>query len=359
MAEKNLVLPVKTMEQSIDEALGLIQTERSGAINGLYTRWKGINNFMMKYWRFSSVTTIAGMSGSGKSSILNMIEDDFTNPILNPTFLRHQDANGNWVGEDKIIVLAFKYEMDAADEVLRTLSGKVQKSYSYLLSSKLVKRNQNISETDVYNRVTDEEFETYNVELKKLIDRPIVYIETAGNLEQFYATCAYYKQKYPSRRLVVTLDHSLLSKKLSEKDDMELTAHTAQIAIQIRKVFGALVIFLSQLNGEIEKPLRRENPALHFPVKTDIHCGNQLYWACDNVLIFHRPELLNIRRYGLVKTATESFAIDTTDVIHAACIKSRKNSIGSIWFKNQFEIGNMLQVSPNSIKYVKPENAIE
>src|SRR5258705_13898682 len=117
------ILPIKSIAEAVEEAKGLIQTERSGEINGLYTRWVGINKFKFKYWRFGTVTCIAGGSGSGKSAILNMIEDDFTNPMLNPKFYKD------------MAILAFKYEMSAADEVLRTLSGISKKSYAHLLSS--------------------------------------------------------------------------------------------------------------------------------------------------------------------------------------------------------------------------------
>lgn len=340
-------LPSKTISEAVDEAKGLVQTERSGEINGLYTRWRGVNRALMKYWRFNTVTVIAGASGSGKSAILNMIEDDFTNPQLNPSFLGHSNKDI----EPRIMLLAFKYEMDAADEVLRNLSGKVEKSYSYLLSSQTITKFGPL-ENESYNKVTDEEYDNYCKKLDSLRNKPIRFIELAGTVDQLYSTCAYYKEKFPNRRLVVTLDHSLLSQKLSEKDDLELTAHTAHTAIRLRKNFGALVIFLAQLNGEIEKPIRREKEDLHFPVKTDIHCGNQLYWACDNVIVVHRPELLGITKYGRLQGDGQSYSINSKKVIHWAWIKSRKNKTGHIWFENQFDRGGMIQIDPSSVKWI-------
>lgn len=288
---------------------------------------------------------------SGKSAILNMIESDFTNPELNPTFLRHKDGNGNWIGEDKIMILAFKYEMSAADELLRTLSGISQKSYAYLLSSETTGEG--------YNRVTDSEYETFVTHLDALKNKPIKFIENSGNLEELKATCAYYKEKFPARRLIITIDHTLLSKKLSERDDLELVANTAQTAIELRKNLGAMVIFLCQMNGEIEKPARRENLKLQIPVKTDLHCANQLFWACDNVLIWHRPELLNIERYGDFKGRGGSFSVDCRGIIHCAYIKSRKNKTGNGWFRNEFNIGNMSQIRSEDIKWKFGQTQLE
>ncbi len=353
MQEKPKVLPIKHIAEAVEDAKSLIQEERSGIVNGLYTRWTGINRAKFKYWRFRNVTMIAGMSGSGKSAILNMIEDDFTNPVLNPKYLlkfnpdtKNYLWDGKFIEEPKICILAFKFEMDAADEVLRNLSGKSKLSYSYLLSSQSNREESKAQGTEVYNRISDEEFVTLSNELDKLKNRPIRYIETAGNLEQIWGTCAAFKEKHPDKRLIVTLDHTLLSEKLNEKDDLELTSNTARLAIRLKKAFDANVIFLGQLNGEIEKPIRRDNPDLQFPVKTDIHCGNQIYWACDDVVVFHRPEILNISKYG-----RKPFALNTRGLIHCAWLKSRKNTAGNIWFKEVFQEGNMVQIDPATMEW--------
>jgi replicative DNA helicase len=325
-------LPIKTMAEAVEDAKSLINEERSGKINGLYTRWNGVNRAKFKYWRFKNVTMIAGGSGSGKSAILNMLEDDFTNP----------EMNGKW--QDKICILAFKFEMDAADEVLRNLSGKTKLSYSYLLSSQGDAKKSQEAGKDVYNTITDEEFYKLNIELDKLKSRPIRYIENSGNLDQIWNTCAAFKQQFPDKKLIVTMDHLLLSEKLDEKDDLELTSNTAKLAIRLRKGLGAAVIILAQLNGEIEKIIRRDNPDFQFPVKTDIHCGSQIYWACDDVVIFHRPELLNITKYG-----KNPAALNTRHLVHGAWIKSRKSSPGNIWFHERFKEGNMDQIDPKTI----------
>lgn len=345
-------LPTKTMSQAVEEAKSEIDIERSGQITGLYCRWRKMNRFMMKYWRFATVTTIVGASGSGKSAILNMLEDDFTNPELNQYF--HYKINGGkfvknedkYILEPKIIVVAFKYEMTAADEILRNLSGKVKKSYANLLSSEVIIEDSKKSEVDIYNRVNDQEFEKYIIELDKLKSRSIVFIESAGNLEQLYNTCKLVSEQNPGKKLIVTVDHSLLSQKLSEKDDLELSSATAHMAIKLKKTLKAMVIFLMQLNGKIEEVARRDNPTLQFPTKADIHCGNQVYWACDNVLIYHRPELLGITKYG-----NNPFPLETKNLIHCAGIKSRKNKPISLFYENKFSEGNMIETTTDIMKW--------
>jgi len=312
------ILVVKTFDEAAAEARAKVSLERSGKQLGLLTRFEGINAAMLKYFRFGHVTMLAGASGSGKSAILNMIEDDFTNKAI----------NGKFYGE--VMLIACKYEMAASDELLRTISGKLEKSYGYLLSA------ERDADTKEYNSITDSEFDAIQAQLEALKGRDIYYIEVAGNLIQLYNTVVYYKGLFSNKKIVVTIDHSLLSVKLDEKDDLALMSNTAHCAMKMKKALGAMVIFINQLNGEIEKSQRKENPALHYPQKTDIHCGNQLFWACDDVWTFHRPELIGIDLYGKRK-------IPTKDLIHGLLLKARFGTMANVWFEQEFSKGRMTQ----------------
>ena len=313
------VLPIKTIDQVIDTAIKYVDEERQNIQRGLLCRFSKVNQLKGKYWRYGKVTLLAGLSGHGKSAFLNMLEDDFTNVELNKNF------------KEKHIVLAFKYEMEAKDEVLRNISGKMEKSYNYLLSSEYLK------DGETYNTISDDEFEFIKSNAEKLRGRPILYVESSGNLEQLLATVIHIRTQHPDAKITVTIDHILLSKKLGEKDDLELMSNTAHYAIILKKM-GINVIFLSQLNGEIERSTRKENPTLHYPSKIDIHCGNQIYWACDDVMVFHRPELLGIEKYGKYKIPTKS-------KIHLAYIKSRGGNTGNIFFLENFYKGGIIQLS--------------
>jgi energy-coupling factor transporter ATP-binding protein EcfA2 len=323
------ILAIKTIEQAADEARQKVALERSGAQLGLFTRFNNINAAMLKYFRFGQVTMIAGASGSGKSAILNMIEDDFTNTAINGKF--HKE----------VLLIACKYEMSAADELLRTTSGKIEKPYSYLLSSDFNK------DTKAYNTITDNEFTLISETLEKLKGRSIYFIEVAGNLNQLFATVKYYRDENPEKEIVVTIDHSLLSAKLDEKDDLALMSATAHCAMRMKKVLRVMVIFINQLNGIIETAVRKENHNLHYPQKTDIHCGNQLFWACDDVWVFHRPEMIGIDLYGKRK-------IPTKNLIHGLLLKSRFGVMANCWFEQEFAKGRM---TSRDIEYFikKPE----
>lgn len=319
MLDPSKILPIKHIDISIEEAKNAIERERSGKQLGLYCRFSGLNRGMLKYWRFGQVTLLAGMSSGGKSTLLNILEDDFTN----------KEMNGNFDG--KVIVIAYKYEMSSSDEVLRNVSGKLETSYSNLLSAEYLK--DDAEGKPIYNNISDSEFEKISVKLDSLKGRQIFYIEHAGNLAQLYETYLHLKAKYPGYKFVISIDHALLSKKLDERSDMELMQNTGMTAIRLRKD-GCMVIIIGQLNGNIEDNTRRENPMLHYPIKTDVHNGNQVFWACDNVMLFHRPELLKIEKYGKEKR-------DAKKLIHIAFIKSRFGKIGNIWLQENFAKGRI------------------
>ena len=369
---------------SIDEAKKRIADERSGEQHGLYCRYGPLNRAMLKYWRFRHVTLIAGSSGSGKSYFVNMLRQDFLDTVdivyqkidaftLNIEEAQHviYDPDTGKAGRPqegeptnalyypsarlfqhdgrlihkainkgckyKVINIHFGYEMDAPDELLRSAANVLGKSYGYLMSSEYDKTLKQ------YARVTDIESASCDEVLESFRTRKEFYIATSGNLRQLYWTVEFIANKYPDYKLCITIDHTLLSVKLGEKSDNELQAATARTCIDLRTDFDAMVIPVGQLNQNIEKDERILKPAMHYPGKSDIHCGAALWWACDNVLINHRPERLNIQHYGPDK-------LNTSHLIHGAMIKSSKGREANMWFRENFDNGRILSATRDNFK---------
>jgi replicative DNA helicase len=376
---------IKTFE-AIDSSKKRINDERSGEQLGMYCRWGKLNKAMLKYWRFNHVTMIGGMSGSGKSFILNMLRTDFLDnedwriPISNmfnlgseaiqaiydekqdkfhlpKSPIDEQDVNcivypeaRLWKKHDDddyyyhralnrdsnqtVVALHFGYEMDPEDELIRAASSIVGVSYGYIMSS----TTELIDGQESYVYLNDNEYNVICNALDLLKGRKEYYVSLSGNVVQMMNTVKAVYAANPGCKLLVTIDHTLLSKKLNEKDDAELQASIARFALDIRQLFGCAVILLNQLNQSIEKTERRTKPVLHYPIKSDIHLGAQIWWACDNVIIFHRPSLLNIDRYGVYK-------LNTKNLVHGAVIKSRKGQTGDIYLENKFNQGRLIQKS--------------
>ncbi len=308
-------LKIKSAETAAADAKLILEEERDGRQRGLLCRFKNLNMAMLKWWRFGLITQIASPSGGGKSYLLNMLIEDFTD----------EELNGNFYG-GSVVVLCFSFEMRASDELLRTTSRKMQKSYKYLRSSAYDESK------GTYNTLTDMEFNDSIAFLDKFAKRKILYVETSGNLGEIEATIDYVANKYPNANIVTTFDHALLVKRFDEGNEVELIANLAGKQIEWTKTYNLMSIILGQCNANIEQPIRRENNFLHYPIKSDIHGSNQMYMACDNVLVAHRPKLLKLEKYGPLNIVTK-------DLMHGALIKGRFAGAGNLWFKDELDFG--------------------
>jgi len=344
------ILPVTSKEQATQQALEVIQAERTGKQLGLLTRFPAFNIAMRKYLRFNTVNLWAGLSGHGKSYLLNLITEDC---------LDYLEQNGLNYNIDFIpVVLQFCFEMSSHTEILRSCANDLGFNYNHLLSSHYDKN------TKTYNRLTDEELVVVEAYMKYYRRKSILFFETAGNINLIYNTVAHYVRGYNAKneawnranpdkpprifKFIINLDHTLLVERLGEKDALELMANIGKIAIRIRKEFGAMVNLVGQLNNNIENTDRILKPALHSPIKSDIYAQGQLYNACDSVFTIHQPSLLGIKQYGINKK-------DTRGLMHLQVLKARHGSIGNIWLLNLLSEGKIIPY-PKPIAMEEDEN---
>lgn len=326
MSSKDYVPVLKTIKDINKEAIAKINQERSGKQLGLKSRFTRLNIAVGKYFRFNQVYSINGLSGHGKSALLNILLQDFKNPYNNKDFI------------DPVVICHNSFEMLPVDEVLRSISGKLDMSHAYLLSSEF--------QGDTYNQISDIEVDLISNALEDEAEVDHYYFEepttTLGILKNVKASIEFYQEKYNTDvipRVVVAIDHTLLVEPLEKKDNvLDTMTRLAKLAIFLKKR-GYMVIFIGQLNNEIERPERIKNPDLHYPMKSDIYAQAQLFNACDVVMTIHQPELLGIMYYGKNKYLTSKLA-------HLQLIKNRFGSVGSIWLENRFNEGKLIQITP-------------
>lgn len=326
------ILPFITAREAVAQAKAIVLKERSGEQLGLYTHYPAFDRSMGKYARFSNVNLYAGLSGHGKSYLLNSLTEGFTD--------KHKNAKFGFLP----IVLQFCFEMSAADEILRSCASDLGISYSHLLSSQYDKKS------DSYNRLTDEELLKVEAYLSYYENKSIIFIEVSGNVNLIYNTVEYFYTGYKKKEtpilkyaFIVNIDHTLLIDKLNESDLLELMGNVGKVAIRMRKDFQAMVNLLGQLNNNIEDTKRLLTPTLHFPQKSDIYAQGQLFNACDNVYVIHQPQLLKIDFYGKDK-------IPTANLIHLIKLKSRHGTVGNVWLYNDLKNGRIIEVPKTPIK---------
>jgi|VirMetMinimDraft_7_1064189.scaffolds.fasta_scaffold02370_5 hypothetical protein len=358
------MLTPTTYTSAVKTANREITRELSGDQNGLITRFTPLNKAMMKYMRFASIYTIAGASGSAKSFLLNNLRDDFrsTEEIILPfetndeELIKHIEtkASISFTGKElifpainkdatfKVCMLHFGFEMNPGKEIARSVCDYAGMNYSYLHSSFAKKISNGVYE---YNVLTSEEHRFTTTILNYLQrTKNVLFFNHAGTVMDIFKTVEVAYNKYVRNNpepteLIVTLDHTLLVAKDKEKSDTELINNLSKMFISLREVFGAMVIPLNQFNNEIEDDRRRSKPGLHYPLKSDIYCGGQLFQASDFVFTMLMPSKLGIPQYGPREVTTQN-------IIHLGLIKSRYDNDGQLWLYNDLANGHLLPAYP-------------
>jgi replicative DNA helicase len=267
------MLPFKHISESAKDIIEYINDRRNGKVRSLRTRWRKFNNQCMGGIEPNTIYTIAGVSGSGKSSFLNSLESDLFD--LNP--------------KEDFIVLSFNFEMLSSKQVGRKLSYRLKKTTQQLYSGL---DNEQLTDNDI----TEIEKEA------KLISKyPIYYVDLPGNIDEIRSTVLEFMKLdfVKDKWLIITLDHALLTKGRQGEKERETLANLQYTFMELKKYGNNTIIQLSQMNREIEGAERMANPTMHFPSRRDIFGSEALFQASDYVIVMHRPELLQLKTYGV------------------------------------------------------------
>lgn len=303
-------LPIRHIRHAVEEAKKVIEEGMTGDQQALFSRHPKIRKALLGGWRFNNIYVIAGASGSFKSYYLNMLYQDFCDPELNKHFKK------------PFKILHFAFEMSAYDEVLRATTTKSKIPYRKLVSAD--------------EPLTQEEYQLAIPYLDSLKETEMYFVETTGNIHQIKETVKYFQAKFPEHYLVIGLDHTLLPNYYTEKNEIELVANLAKVAIELRKDIHCMVLLVNQLNSDIEERERIVNPALHYPIKRDLFSSKQVYQAANYVVVLHAPEKLGITSYG-------PHGYRTDNLIAWHLIKARQGVPGIIRLKNELGEGNITE----------------
>lgn len=306
--EQNLSNVIRPMSKVAQEAVSYIAGRRDHSITSLKTRWKKFNRQCMGGIEPNTITTIAGISGSGKSSFANLIQTDLID--LNP--------------DENIIILTFSLEMVGFRQVGRTLSNKLRKTTSTLYSS----------EKDL----DDETFRQVINVTNQLKEYPIYFVDNPGTPKQVEDIIQYFYTTYvkdTNKHFVIIYDHALLTKQVGSI--IETVSELEKIFIQAKKLPLTSIVQLGQMNRNIEQSERINNSLSHYPMRSDISSSDAIFQASDYVLVIHRPEILNIQEYG-------PNHLPTKDKVYIHILKNRDAGKPCILeFENDLMYNNLIE----------------
>ena len=274
--EQNLsnIRPISVVAQ---EAINYIAGRKERNIVSLKTRWEKFNKQCMGGIEPNTVYTIAGISGSGKSSFVNELTTDIID--LNPT--------------EEIVILNFSLEMVGFRQVGRTLSNKLRKTTSTLYSSE--------------TSLDDETFRKVIAVSNKLKEYSIYFVDNPGTPAEVGKTIRDFYEAYvkgTKKHFIIVYDHTLLTKQVGSA--IETASELERVFIQAKKFPLTSVVQIAQMNRNIESSERINNPSSHYPMRSDLSSSDAMFQASDYVLVMHRPEILNIQEYGPNRLPTQN-----------------------------------------------------
>ena len=306
--EQNSSNVIKPMSVVAQEAINYIKGRREHNVVSLKTRWKKFNKQCMGGIEPNVVITIPGISGSGKSSFVNLIQTDIID--LNPS--------------EDVIVLNFTLEMVGFRQVGRTLSNKLRKTTSTLYSSETSLDDQTFKMViQVSNQL--KEYPIY------FVDSPTTPMQVQEIIYNFYNSYV----KGTKKHFIILYDHALLTKPIGSV--LETTAELERVFIQVKKLPLTSVIQIAQMNRNIEASERINNPLNHYPMRSDLSSSDAIFQASDYVLVLHRPEILGIQEYG-------PNHLPTTDKVYIHILKNRDAGKPCILeFENDLMYNNLIE----------------
>ena len=301
---------VRPMSKVAQEAIDYIAGRRDHTIVSLKTRWNKFNKQCMGGIEPNTVMTIAGISGSGKSSVANSIQTDIID--LNPN--------------EDIIILTFSLEMVGFRQVGRTLSSKLRKTTSTLYSSETSLDDNTFRKViNVSNQL--KEYPIY------FVDSPTTPMQVQEIIDNFYNKYV----KGTKKHFIIIYDHALLTKQIGSVIDT--ISELERVFIQAKKYPLTSIIQLTQMNRNIENSERINNPLAQYPMRSDLSSADAVFQGSDYVVVIHRPEILGIQEYG-------PNHLPTTNKVYMHILKNRDAGKPCILeFENDLMYNNLIEAA--------------
>nr|DAI23354.1 MAG TPA: Helicase, ATPase, REPLICATION [Caudoviricetes sp.] len=308
--QSNKILNIKHISAATTECIEYIQDRQTKKITSLATRWNKFNRLCMGGIEPNAIYTIAGISGSGKSSFVNTLETDLI------------DINPN----HDIVILSFNFEMLSSRQVGRKLSYKMKKTTSELYSASEI--------------ISNEEVEEIKNVAKNISKYPIYYVDSPGTVEEIENTIKYFQNNIAKDKwLIVILDHLLLARSSSGDSERIVISDLQKVFMQAKKIGKTSIIQISQMNRNIEESDRIKNPSLHYPMRSDLSTSDSIFQASDYVIVIHRPEILGISEYGAKH-------LPVKDMVYMHFLKNREGDVKILKFINDLKYNNLREPTP-------------
>tara|TARA_R110000787_G_scaffold50721_3_gene120589 strand:- start:3538 stop:4500 length:963 start_codon:yes stop_codon:yes gene_type:complete len=280
----------QTIDKAVRQSIKIVKDAKRGIRSVYPTAWPRLNRNLLGGLQKGKMYVIAGRPGVGKSA--------FSNQLIFDVLDTNQHKN--------VIVLYWSFEMPGYQQIMRTVSNKVNKNVADLLSV-----DDTLDDTSLQNYV--DKAEVYS-------KYPIYFHNVPKDMEFIKKVNIDVFNDYPDATVINLYDHSRL---IAGESDSELQRlnNVSKTAMWLQSKMGVINILLSQLNRNIEQEYRAKNQ--YQPMLTDLFGGDSIGQDAHVVMILNRPYDL----YGI----TESYCDEAPQGLLACHVeKNRDGMLGMI-----------------------------
>ncbi len=280
----------QTIDKAVRQSIKIVKDAKRGIRSVYPTSWPRLNRNLLGGLQKGKMYVIAGRPGVGKSA--------FSNQLIFDVLDTNQHKN--------VIVLYWSFEMPGYQQIMRTVSNKVNKNVADLLSV-----DDTLDDTSLQNYV--DKAEVYS-------KYPIYFHNVPKDMEFIKKVNVDVFNDYPDATVINLYDHSRLIAGEAESELQRLN-NVSKTAMWLQSKMGVINILLSQLNRNIEQEHRAKNQ--YQPMLTDLFGGDSIGQDAHVVMILNRPYDL----YGI----TDSYCDEAPQGLLACHVeKNRDGMLGMI-----------------------------
>lgn len=273
---------IKKAIDLVDGAVKQLLKYQKGEDAPIKTRFWHLNNNSLGGIFKSMIITIAGISGGGKSYLLQQIEEDIFDKKLNPDC-------------DSYILLRCNWEMTVFKLLMRKLKRSLNKSMKHLLFTEV--EGEDIGK---FKEVCDSER-----------SGQIFYLEDPTDPKTWYETVQeFLEANKDKKQIVITIDHLALVRDLFGSKKKAMDDLVEYINSLKKEYTNVSFILLSQMNRDIEGRTDVRHLA---PKRSDLYNTDTLFQISDLVIVVHNPYKLGHEKYMVVSPARYPYLIEHMD----------------------------------------------
>lgn len=254
-----------SVTHAFDQAVEHLRKRKNGEIKPLKCKWGRLNEVIGGGVQPSTIYTIGGRPGTGKSAFINEWALDICklNDMSNTVFCY-------WT-----------WEMPAYQQLIRGFSGQYGKTVMELNSA--------------YEPLSDELFDHILRSRSTWGTYPMYFMSYSVTAEYAFKILVDIQGIDPGLHIVNIFDHTRLSKKAKGMySEEEKITRLYQAAQQLSVNYGMTNIFLSQLNREIESESRKKLP---IPKLSDFFGADSVAQFSNVAFILNQPRQYNLDTY--------------------------------------------------------------